>query len=94
MPVQVRQVRGLLQEQEGLRGSRGQQAHAQAAGGRRQGQVQEGDGGTQQGKLNLESRVKSFLFIDTSRTCFLGFEGNSSKEGGRNGAEDHREGES
>ena len=54
VPVQVRQVRGLLQEQEGLRGSRGQQAHAQAAGGRRQGQVQEGDGGTQQGKFNLK----------------------------------------
>ena len=33
VPVQVRQVRGLLQEQEGVRRPRSQQAHAQAGGG-------------------------------------------------------------
>ena len=47
--VQVRKVRGVFQVQEGLRGTRGQQTRAENAGGRRETQVQEGAGGTQQG---------------------------------------------
>ena len=68
--VQVREVRGVFQVQEGLRGTCGQQARAQDVGGGRETQVQEGVGGTEQGP-----------------------QGDPGQEGGRDGAENHREGQ-
>ncbi len=50
-PVPLRQVRGVLQVQEGIRGPQPEPPRAQAVGGRWQAKDQEGDGGAEQGEF-------------------------------------------